>query len=126
MVSGSSERTTRSSRLEKPRGRKPQRKGKAPLVDPFTGEDKEVTLEEWLPSLERAADWNEWTEEDQLLQLAGYLRGKALQEWRLIPDKDKKSLQPAISVLRGRLDPASQALAAQEFRHLAQNEQEAV
>ena len=30
------------------------RRGKAPPVDPFTGEDPEVRIDEWLPSLERA------------------------------------------------------------------------
>jgi len=25
--------------------------------------------------------WNEWTEEELLLQLAGHLRGRTLQEW---------------------------------------------
>ena len=63
---------------------KKSRRGKAPPVDPFTGEDPEIRLDDWLPSLERAATWNEWTEEEHLLQLAGHLRGRALQEWGLL------------------------------------------
>ena len=31
------------------------RYGKAPPIDPFTGEDAEITLDDWLPSLKRAA-----------------------------------------------------------------------
>lgn len=57
------------------------RRGKAPPVDSFTGEDVAVQLEDWLPSLERVARWNGWSPEDQLLQFAGHLRGRALQEW---------------------------------------------
>ena len=42
------------------------RRGKAPLVDPFTGENPEVRLDDWLPSLQRASTWNDWTEEELL------------------------------------------------------------
>ena len=56
------------------------RQGKAPPVDPFTGEDPEVRIDEWLQSLERACVWNDWTEEELLTQLAGHLRSQALQE----------------------------------------------
>ena len=38
------------------------------------GEQPEVRLEDWLLSLERTAKWNEWTQEDQLIQLAGHLK----------------------------------------------------
>ena len=60
--------------------------GKTPPVDPFTGESKEVLWEDWLPILERAATWNGWGEEEKLLQLVGYLKGKALQEY-MEPDE---------------------------------------
>ena len=56
------------------------RKGKAPPVDFFTGEDPEVQFEDWLPTLERTAVWNGWTDEEALIQLAGHLRGRALIE----------------------------------------------
>ena len=36
-------------------GTRVTRRGKAPPVDPFTGEDAETTLDDWLPSLQRAA-----------------------------------------------------------------------
>ena len=65
----------------------PRRQGKAPPppppVDPFTGEDPEMRFEDWLPSLDRAAEWNQWTPQESLLQLAGHLRGRAHQEWGL-------------------------------------------
>ena len=33
-------------------------KGKAPIVDLFTGKSSDVLWEDWLPTLERAATWN--------------------------------------------------------------------
>jgi len=35
-----------------------QRRGKAPPIDPFTGENPEIRLDDWLPTLERASVWN--------------------------------------------------------------------
>ena len=60
-------------------GRVQRRQGKAPPVDPFTGYDPEVRFEDWLPALIRAAEWNLWTSEGSLMQMAGHLRGHALQ-----------------------------------------------
>ena len=57
------------------------RHGKAPPVDSFTGEDAEITLDDWLSSLQRATEWNGWVEEEKLMQLAGYFHGRARQEW---------------------------------------------
>ena len=54
------------------------RRGKAPPIDPFTAEDIGITFDNWLPILERAAFWNEWTPEESVMQLAGHLRGRAL------------------------------------------------
>ena len=102
------------------------RRGKAPPVDPFSGESDEVQLDDWLPALERAASWNEWSEEDRLLQLAGHLRKKALQEWGLIEESDKKTFKDAVNALRLRLDPGSKTMAAQEFRHTMQGTKESV
>jgi len=51
--------------------------GKAPPVNPFTGEDAETILNDWLPSLQRATLWNGWVEEEKLMQLAGHLWGRA-------------------------------------------------
>ena len=94
-----------------------QRRGKAPPVDPFTEEDPEIRLEDWLPALQRASEWNGWSNADQLLQLAGHLRGRALQERNLLEKSDRNSYNKAIDALRARLDPGSKALAAQDFRH---------
>ena len=94
------------------RPREPRlRRGKAPPVDPFMGEDLEVRLDEWLPSLERTCVWNEWSEEELLLQLAGHLRGRALQEWGLLDTDTKVSYKQAVEALRLRLDPGSRTLA---------------
>ena len=103
-----------------------QRRGKAPPVDPFTGENPELRFEDWLPSLKRASTWNEWTEEELLLQLAGHLRGRALQEWGLLDEVSKKMYSTAVESLRARLDPGSRTLAAQDFRHTRQGDNESV
>ena len=39
----------------------PARRGKAPPVNEFSGEDPDCPLEDWLPSLERASKWNAWS-----------------------------------------------------------------
>ena len=101
-----------------------RRRGKAPPVDPFTGENQEIRLDDWLPALQRASQWNQRTEEEQLLQLAGHLRGRALQEWSLIIASDKQSWDDAVRALRSRLEPGSRVLAAQDFRHTSQAEAE--
>ena len=100
--------------------------GKAPPVDSFTGENPEVRLDDWLPTLERASTWNEWTEDELLLQLAGHLRGRALQEWNLIDSGSKGTYSRGTDSLRSRLDPGSRTLAAQDFRCTQQGEREHV
>ena len=96
------------------------RRGKAPPIDTFTAEDIRMTFDNWLPILERAAIWNEWTPEESLMQLAGHLRGRALQEWKSPLPEEKANYQAAIKALKGRLDPGNQTLAALDFRHLSQ------
>ena len=86
------------------------------------GRMRAIRLDDWLPALERAATWNEWSEEDRLLQqLAGYLTGRALQEWELISETDRSTLSLAVKTLKSRLDPGSKTLAAQDFRHTVQS-----
>ena len=85
-------------------------------MDYFTGEDPELRFEDWLPALERAARWNEWRNEELLIQLAGHLRGHALQEWNLLEDEEKKNYDSAIKALRDVL----------VFRHTTQEEGESV
>ena len=104
----------------------PVRRGKAPPVSRFSGEDPECLLEDWLPSLNRASLWNGWSEEEQMIQLAEHLKGRALQEWNLIHADQRTTFAQATEALRLRLDTASKTVAAQEFRHTAQREGEAV
>lgn len=85
-----------------------------------------ITFDDWYPSLLRAADWNQWTDEDTFIQLAGHLRGRAIQEWTLLRETEKETLDDAVAALRSRLDPGSRALVAQDFRHAAQRENEIV
>ena len=95
------------------------RRGKATPIDPFTGENPALRLEEWLPALKRASQWNRWSEADQLLQLVGYLRSKALQEWNLLEEQEK-STSHAVEALKKRLDPGSKALTALQFKYMTQ------
>ena len=107
-------------------GRQVRGRGKAPPVDPFTGEQPDVLWEDWLPTFERASTWNGWSESEKLLQLAGHLRGKALQEWTLLGTDAIKNFGTALAALQSRLDPGGPALAAQDFRHLTQHNGESV
>ena len=100
--------------------------GKAPPVDPFTSELPDVRFEDWLPTLERAAHWNGWSEEEKLMQLAGYLRGKALQEWNPLSKTEKATYESATCELGRRLDPGNRVMAVQDFRHAIQRESESV
>lgn len=43
------------------------RRGKAPPVDSFSGDNELVRFDDWLPSLGRAALWNNWPSEEKLL-----------------------------------------------------------
>ena len=100
--------------------------GKAPPIDPFTGENLEVVFNDWLMSLQRASTWNGWTEEELLIQLTGHLRGRALQEWNLLAKSEKSTYKDATRALNSRLEHGSKTLAAQDFRHLSQKEHESV
>ena len=102
------------------------RRGKAPPIDEFTGEDNRVTFDDWLPILERAATSNGWTQEEMLMQLAGHLRGWALQEWKLLNPTDKTTHHSTIKALRERLDPRNQNLTLLDFRHTSQRSSETV
>ena len=80
-----------------------------------------MRFEDWLPTLVRASTWNGWREDDTLIQLAGHLRGRALQEWNLVPVRERGSYEGAVSALQERLDPGGRLLAVQDFRHAAQD-----
>ena len=82
--------------------------------------------DEWLPTFERAAEWNNWSDSECLLQLAGHLKGKARQEFSLLMPGEKSTFTMAKSALRSRLEMGSKTLAAQDFRHATQGTQEAV
>ena len=98
-------------------GRQVRGRGKAPAVDPFTGEQQDVLWEDWLPTFERASTWNGWSKSEKLLQLAGHSRGKVLQEWTLLDIDATKNFGTALAAMQNRLDPGGPALAAQDFHH---------
>ena len=62
-----------------------------PPTDIFTRKNVGITWEDWLTLFKSVAHWNAWTEEEKLLQMAGYFRKKALQEWILLNNTDKSS-----------------------------------
>ncbi len=45
-----------------------KRRGRAPPIDPFTGEDPEIRFQDWLPALIRTSKWNQWTAEEDCWQ----------------------------------------------------------
>ena len=61
-----------------------------------------------------------------MIQLAGHLKGRALQEWNLIHPDQRTTFAQATEALCLRLDTASKTIAAQEFRHTAQREAETI
>ena len=79
--------------------------GRVPPVDPFTGDPKGgLNFDDWWPTLERAAKWNQWTEEELLLQLAGHLQGRAFREWNLMSCDDRQSYSRAVQVMKEWVD----------------------
>lgn len=85
------DKITESRRRPKERSADSSRRGKAPPVDSFNGEVYDITFDDWLPALQRASEWNGWSDEETLIQLAGHLRGRALQEWTLLRTTEKRS-----------------------------------
>ena len=53
-------------------------------MDAYTGNDPKLRFDDWLPTLERTAQWNNWSDNEKLMQLAGHLRGKAAREYSLL------------------------------------------
>ena len=58
-----------------------------------------MRLDNWHHTLERVSVWNGWSEEETLMQLAGYLRNRALQEWNLLSGEDRSTYQSAVEAL---------------------------
>ena len=71
-------------------GHRPWR-GKALPVHPFTGQEPEMCLDDWLLFLKHAATWNGWMEGELLLQFVGHLCGRAVQEWSLLDEASKET-----------------------------------
>ena len=74
-----------------------------------------MRFDDWLPTLERASVWNGWSEKETLVQLAGYLRNKALQEWNLLSGEDRSTDQSAVKALQT-------TLATLDFCHAVQRD----
>ena len=93
-------------------------RGKAPPID------SQITIDDWVPILEGAAISNGWTQGKLLRQLAGCLRGRALQKRKLMDSKDKTTYQSTNKALRERLDFGSKTLAVLDFCHASQRPSE--
>lgn len=95
-------------------------------MDPFTGDPKgELNFDDWLPTLERVVKWNQWMEEELLLQLAVHLRGRAFRE-NLMSSEDRQSYSRAVRVLKEQVDTGQRALAGQDFCYLHQHDNDTV
>ena len=114
------------SEVEVPTATPQRRRGKAPPIEMFSGEDSGICLDDWLPSLQHAANWNNWTGEEQLMQFAGYLKGRVLAEWNLLSPEEMCTVEVAAKSLRERLDPCSKVMAGQDFRRTMQRDGETV
>ena len=60
------------------------------------------------------------------MQFAGHLRGRALLEWNLLDRTEKSSYSAAAEALHAQLDRGERALAAQDFCHTFQRDNEPV
>ena len=97
-----------------------------PPIDKFLGEDSTIRFDDWIPSLERAAEWYSKSEEESLMQTAGQLRGKALHEWNRLNCVEKQTYKEAIVNLRSQFGAGARVFAAKNFRHTTQGENESV
>ena len=104
----------------------PRRGKPPPPVDPFPGDSVETDLDDWLPTMERAASWNVWSDEEMLMQLAGHLRGGALQEWNKIPREEKSHTQMPLARCAPESTQENRVLAGQDFRHAILDSTESV
>ena len=64
--------------------------------------------------------------EEQLIQFAGHLKGRALAEWNLLSPEEICTIEVAARSLRECLDPYSKVMAGQDFRRTMQRDGEAV
>ena len=67
----------------------------------------------YVPALKRASTWKGWMENGLMTQLAGHLRGRALQEWDLLSEIEKDTFESAVEALRKCLDHGGKVLTAQ-------------
>ena len=61
-----------------------------------------------------------------MLQVAGHLHGRALQEWNLLDSEQVLEFDATLQVLQERLSPGSKVLAGQDFHHTTQKDSESV
>ena len=89
----------------------------SPPCDIFSGENSDIRFDDWLPALAQVSSWNEWSKQETVLQLAGYLRGRALQEWNLLSTEEQQDYDIAVKALTLRLDQDRLMAVVQDFHH---------
>ena len=102
------------------------RRGKVPPVNLFCGENLDDSWDDWIPTFKGTAEWNGWSDSECLLQLSGYLRGKARQEFLLLEQSSKSTFAQATAALSKKFNFGNRTLAAQDFRHATQASGETV
>ena len=95
-------------------------------IDPFTDKNQEIRLDDWLHSFKRAAHFNGWSKEEQLLQFAGHLCGRGLQEWNLLDSEQVLEFDVTVKALQECLNPRSKVLVGKDFWHTTQKDSESV
>ena len=92
------------------------RRGRAPPIDKFSGKSPQIRLDDWLPRLQKAALWNKWTKEEQLIQLAGHSKEWAFTAWNLLSRAEIGTMEGGVKSQRDCLESCSKVMAGLDFR----------
>ena len=84
-----------------------RRHSKALPIESYTKEESSIHRDDWLPTLDRAATWNNWSKQEKLIRLAGHLHERAQRERDIIAEVSKTSFSTAVKALQAKLDSGS-------------------
>jgi len=76
--------------------------------------------DEWLPIFKGAAEWKNWSDNEWLLQIAGYAK------FLLLDPSQKSTYAQAVSAFSSKFNYRNCSLAAQDSRHAEQGSSETV
>lgn len=101
-----------------------------PPLKRFSGENissDDDSFERWLEQLEERARIASWSQDQQLYQLKMHLEGTALQVFRMLPEKERKTYDDAVQKLKKRFRPIDiEELKGIEFHQKMQAADESV